>query len=407
MHLINLILFFCLLSGMVTGQSFLKTMKRLPDTGQTKSYTITFGEDHDYNTNVPYFIKHENGTVTDSITGLMWQSSDGGEMKYEKALLYADTLTLGGYADWRLPNGHELFSILNHQLSNPATDQAVFEKTGAEYWWSSELQVNDANKVWVTNAGGGIGNHSKSETISAGGTKRFHVRAVRDVETPVILPQKILDNFDGTVTDLATGLIWNQEISADSLTWENALVAAETLEYAGSRAWRLPNIKELQSISDAERINPCFYQGIFSNASIGKFWSSTTLPNQITRAWYLDSRFGITTYDQKIRRFKIILVRDVNTISSSHETLQKDAFTISIFPNPADSEIVLHFKRDDALDYQVCLINLQGQTIRSSSVHSGSGYLILDIHNVPNGVYFIQAVHSSGKIYTEKVVIHH
>ena len=103
-----------LFNAAINAQPVLKTMMRLPDTGQTTSYTTTFGEDADYNFNTPVFILSGNGTVTDTITSLMWQQTDGGEMTIENAIIYCNTLTLGGYTDWRLPNCHELFSILNH-----------------------------------------------------------------------------------------------------------------------------------------------------------------------------------------------------------------------------------------------------------------------------------------------------
>ena len=48
------------------AQSVLKSMKRLPDTGQTTSYTNTPGEDADYNINPPFFINNSNGTITDT-----------------------------------------------------------------------------------------------------------------------------------------------------------------------------------------------------------------------------------------------------------------------------------------------------------------------------------------------------
>ena len=175
-----------LFSAAINAQPILKTMMRLPDTGQTTSYTTTFGEDADYNFNKPFFILNGNGTVTDTNTTLMWQQTDGGEMTIENAIIYSDTLTLGGYTNWRLPNCHELFSILNHDKANPAIDTNYFTHTLAEYWWSNQRQANDSTKVWVTNAGGGVGNHPKTETISAGGIKRFHARAVRDVVAPNI-----------------------------------------------------------------------------------------------------------------------------------------------------------------------------------------------------------------------------
>jgi hypothetical protein len=159
---------FLLISSISFAQSIQKTINLLPDTGQTGSYTSTFGEDNDYTINAPSYTNNGNGTITDNVTGLMWQQADGGEMTIENAQIYCDNLTLGGYTDWRLPNCHELFSILNHDKVNPAADTNYFTKTLAEYWWSNEFQANDANKVWVTNAGGGVGNHPKTETLASG-----------------------------------------------------------------------------------------------------------------------------------------------------------------------------------------------------------------------------------------------
>lgn len=291
------------------GQNVTKTMLRLPDTGQTGNYTDTFGEDSDYTINPPAFILNGNGTVTDTVTGLMWQQADGGEMTVENAAAYCDALVLGGFSDWRLPAPHEAFSILNHSLPNPALNGAVFTNSNAQYWWTGAAQVNDPAKIWVTNAGGGIGNHLKTETISAGGTKRFHVRAVRDVQIPAVIQNRFTDNGDGTITDNLTALVWQKIPISDTLNWEAALNYAENLSLAGAGDWRLPNIKELQSISDEAFTSPSVNTNYFNDIVVGKYWSSTSLPNQTTRAWYLDTRFGITTYDQKTLRHSLICVR--------------------------------------------------------------------------------------------------
>ncbi|MFM1763618.1 MAG: hypothetical protein RLZZ512_1408, partial [Bacteroidota bacterium] len=135
---------------MALSQSVYRTLKKLPDTGQNLSYTNTFGEDNDYAINPPN-LKISNGTmVYDSVTTLLWQLSDGGEMTFDQAIKYCDTLTLGGFTDWRLPLPSEAFSILNHQNPNPAVDIKIFPKTGAEYWYTSAVQANDPSKSWVT-----------------------------------------------------------------------------------------------------------------------------------------------------------------------------------------------------------------------------------------------------------------
>ena len=375
---------FLLISSFTQAQSILKTMKRLPDTGCTSSYTSTPGEDADFSINAPFFIQNGNGTVTDTITGLMWQKTDGGEMTITQALHYADTSTLEGYSDWRLPNAHEGFSILNHQMSNPAINTSVFTTTAAEYWWTSDRQANDTNKVWATNSGGGIGNHPKTETISAGGIKHFHVRLVRDVETPVLINVHFSDNLDGTITDHLTNLIWQKVHYADSLTWEQALVYADTLSLANSTDWRLPNIKEIQSINEEQRFNPSINSTYFSNYGFTKYWSSTSLPNQTTKAWYLDTRFGITTYDFKTAKHYFFCVRSGNEIVLNTENSNVEKKQTQIYPNPFSSIVNIHSKVDFNT-YE--MYSFTGQLI-----HSGKFINSIDLSSIDRGIYFLKLI---------------
>jgi hypothetical protein len=165
----KLLLFLAVLYGIYSNaQSILKTMQLLPDTGQVGNYTATFGEDNDYSINTLSYQINGDGTVTDLVTGLMWQQTDGGEMTIENAIAYCNSLTLGGYTDWRLPSPMESFSILNEQNVNPAISTNYFTLTAADYWWTNLFQFGDNSKVWVTNGGGGIGNvirHTVSTSI--------------------------------------------------------------------------------------------------------------------------------------------------------------------------------------------------------------------------------------------------
>ena len=276
------------------------SMARLPDTGQTSSATATFGEDHDYTINAPSFTDNGNGTVTDNNTGLMWQKTDSGEMTWDNARTGATTLNLAGYTDWRLPTAQEAFCILNHER-NPALDPAYFvNNTGGTpgYWWTSDLFYGDNTKVWATNAGGGIGPHPKTSTISAGGTLRFHARYVRG--TKPTTGHHYVNNNDGTVTDLDTNLMWTQ-VPSSAMSWNSALTYAEGLTTAGYSDWRLPNIKELQSLQDIPRAtasaattNPCLNRTLFPAATATAFWSSTSVKSgTLTQAWLVD--FGVTT----------------------------------------------------------------------------------------------------------------
>jgi Protein of unknown function (DUF1566) len=366
------------------AQSVSKTMLRLPDTGETIGYTATAGEDNDFSFNAPFFTINGDGSVTDTITGLMWQQTDGGEMTVENAAIYCNGLSLAGHTDWRLPTAHEAFSILNHQYNNPALDITVFTSTVAEYWWTSDRQLGDTTKIWATNSGGGIGNHPKAETISAGGVKHFHARAVRDVNSPSIIATHFTDNGNGTITDQLTNLIWQKIPYTDTLTWEQSLVYADTLSLIGASDWRLPNIKELQSINDESISNPSIATLFFPTIGINNYWSSTTLPNQTTKSWYLNTKFGITTYDVKTAKHYLLCVRgNASSITGIYESEKKTA-TEWVYQNPFHSTIQL---KSTTGAEQFELLNAAGQLM-----YSGNNICKQDFAALPTGVYFLKIV---------------
>jgi formylglycine-generating enzyme required for sulfatase activity len=282
---------------------------KLPDTGQNTGYTSSNGEDSDFIINPMSFTDNGDGTITDNNTGLMWQKTDGGEMVFENAVSYCSNLKLGGYNDWRLPLGYELFSINKYDFLNPAINTAYFTKTLVEYWYTSELRIDDTSKVWVVNSGGGIGAHPKSETISNKGTRRFHVRAVRNLFSTTFNLDHFSDNGDGTIKDNYTGLVWQKIQSPNTMTWEEALSYSSGLSLAGKSDWRLPNIKELQSLNDEKFYKPSFNKNYFINITSGNFWSSTTLIQTTSKAWDLNTEYGIVSYDDKSLKQNVICVR--------------------------------------------------------------------------------------------------
>jgi Protein of unknown function (DUF1566)/Secretion system C-terminal sorting domain len=400
------ILPFVLMATFVNAQNSIKSMLKLPDTGQIGDFTTTFGEDADYSINVPFFIKNNNGTVTDTITGLMWQQTDGGEMTVENAAIYADALVLGGFSDWRLPTAHESFSILNHQKNNPALDITIFTTSAAEYWWTSDKQANDATKIWCTNAGGGIGNHPKLETISAGGLKKYHARAVRDVKTPPTVANQFTDNANGTIKDNLTGLTWQKAPNLDTLTWENALVYAEGLTLSGFSDWRLPNIKELESINDERIVNPSVSTTYFTTIGVKKYWSSTSLPNQTTRAWYLSTQFGITTYELKTARQWVICVRGNSSNTTALKESNSPIFPIKVFPNPIRNKALQFEIADNSMDLDVKVVDNQGRILRTQKykAHEYDRLISLPIFDLNSGIYWLNLDSNGGKK-SEKITV--
>ena len=296
------------------------SMLHLPDTGQIITYTSTFGEDSDFTIHPPAYVNNGNGSISDKVTGLMWQQTDGGEMTWESAATYATTNRIGGYSDWRLPTSHELYSIAKQGALNPAIDTNYFTVTAAEYWWTRDQQVGNSNTIWVVNAGGGIGNHPKTETISAGGSRRFHVRCVRGASAPSTASpiHHFTSNGNGTITDADTGLTWQQAEIAAATNWEGALQYAATLTLGGNVDWRLPNIKELQSINDETLANPSVATAYFPGATASRYWSSTSMHGTTNEAWFLDCQYGVTSYSDTTSNLLVRCVRGGTTnIASS------------------------------------------------------------------------------------------
>jgi hypothetical protein len=84
-----------------------------------------------------------DGTVTDTATSLIWQQGYAGEMTWEAALSYAESLNLAGYDDWRLPNITELQSIVDYNRYLPCINSTVFPNTAQySYYWSSTTSAN-------------------------------------------------------------------------------------------------------------------------------------------------------------------------------------------------------------------------------------------------------------------------
>jgi len=103
------------------------------------------------------------------------------------------------------------------------------------------------------------------------------------------------DNSDGTITDNITGLMWvkdpsvmlgvwgTQEGSPSLMTWYNATIECDALNYAAHTDWRLPTLDELTTIT-AESGTPSI-DAVFTNTKSDGYWSSTTYTGNTAYAW--------------------------------------------------------------------------------------------------------------------------
>ncbi len=159
--------------------------------------------------------------------------------------------------------------------------------------WSSTLPDASQSDAWSVGFNGGIYLDSKLGGVN-------FVRAVRP-------GGRFVQNADGTVTDSFTGLQWQKDAGDfngdgqsgldDHLSWCQALEYCEHLTFAGHDDWRLPNVRELQSIIEYGRRAPAV-DPVFGELGFD-YWSSTSLPDSHELAWDVNFTWGITQEDFK------------------------------------------------------------------------------------------------------------
>jgi hypothetical protein len=284
---------------------------------------LFFGQDAQYTMTSPsYSLSSDLSTVYDNRTGLTWQRSpdtDGdGDIDAADKLVwsqlqdYPDVLNaqqFGGYDDWRLPTIKELYSLIDFQGIDPnvsATsttgldpfidddyfhfaygDTSSGERIIDSQYASSTVYVSTVDGQLLFGVNFADGRIKGYWTQMMGNEKTFLVMCVRGNSS--YGQNNLVDNGNGTITDLSTGLMWMQPDSGYGMLWADALDYAETLDYAGYDDWRLPNVKELQSIVDYSRspdttnsaaIDPLFDVTAITNeegaTDYPYFWSSTT-----------------------------------------------------------------------------------------------------------------------------------
>jgi len=306
------------------------------DTGQERCYDNSretkypeagepfFGQDAQYRGNQPEYRDNGDGTVSDLVTGLMWQKEPGPKKKtFDEAVAGASACRVGGCDDWRLPSIKELYSLIlfsgadidpratDTSALNPFIDTDYFgfvygdpgkgeriidsQMATSTKYVSTTMRGNET-MFGVNFADGRIKGYPAGSSRPGRPPKGFYVFYVRG--NTEYGKNDFRDNGDGTITDRATGLIWAKvdsgrlragEKQDGRLNWEQALRWVEELEYAGFSDWRLPNVKELQSIVDYTRspdttqsaaIDPVFsvtpIRDALGEVNYPFYWSSTT-----------------------------------------------------------------------------------------------------------------------------------
>lgn len=303
------------------------------DTGQDKCYDSSTGAesvcsgsgyDGDYAGNQPsYTVSDDGKVVLDNNTGLLWTQTedlDGNgiinaddKLTQPDAASYCAELDTGGYS-WHLPSIKEIYSLIDFRGGDPSgysgsdtssltpfIDDSVFgvgfgdtsagDRIIDGQVASSTLYVSPAGTISGADTMFGVNfidGRIKGYPYDypAENPKTFYVYCVSG--NPDYGTNNLVSNEDGTISDNATDLMWEAD-DYHSSDFEDALDHCEAATTGGWTDWRLPNVKELQSILDYERapdytssaaIDPQFSATSFSNeegvTDWGYYWSSTT-----------------------------------------------------------------------------------------------------------------------------------
>jgi hypothetical protein len=286
-HNVSAIVFYPVIIALALGLSNMALATPVPDTGQTICYDYNqeipcpwpsepfFGQDADYTCSPHSYTDLGNGIIRDNVTGLEWQKDTApGTYTWDAALTYCENMALGGNSDWRLPTIKELSTLVDSSVPypGPTIDASYFPNTVA----ASYLAISPSVAWYVDFGYGYVYKNGKTES------DRYRVRAVRGGQSN----NNFTDNGDGTVTDIDTGLMWQQHTAPEGLlNWQQALAYCENLTLGGHSDWRLPNRAELQTLMNYGMEYPSIDTNYFSS-TYDAYWSSTTQANNAVNAWY-------------------------------------------------------------------------------------------------------------------------
>lgn len=330
-------LFFLIFAVALPGNCAAGAAYVVVDTGQTDCFDdqgrvscpapgkAFFGQDAQYKANPPAYRDNGDGTISDLVTGLMWEKGFR-RSTFPRAENEAAAARTGGHADWRVPTIKELYSLIlfsgttgaarpetsgapsdarpyldtkTFAFEYPATGRYIDAQYISSTSYVSTTMRGDPTFFGVNFADGRIKGYPQD---GGPGRRDYYLRLVRG--NPAYGHNDFVDKGDGTIEDHATGLVWMKADSGDAafaerlhgmsrkdgtMGWGEALHFCEALDLAGRSDWRLPSAKELQSIVDYTRspkttesaaiaqvfsITPIRDEG--GNRNYAFYWTSTT-----------------------------------------------------------------------------------------------------------------------------------
>jgi hypothetical protein len=248
------------------------------------------------------------------------------------------------YSDWRMPNVKELESLVNYGTADSAQwlNTEGFLNIKSAFYWSSTTYMGNSSYAWAVKISNGI----ESRT---GKSKKYYMLPVRAISSkkPIAkLPrtgqtmnfaqnddgsiqagvewpeQRFIDNGDGTITDSLTGLMWLKDGDCLRTVWKNAVKTIGNLNKRSGKAtcngytanyndWRLPNVKELESLINygSGDLDQWISSQGFVHMKASSYWSSTTKAYDAMQAWAVNWEKAKKISMEKKYKYTILPVR--------------------------------------------------------------------------------------------------
>jgi len=286
--------------------------------------------------------------AADTHTGLEWTrnaSLSDFPMTWKEALSFVRDLNrerLYGFNDWKLPNRRELFSLVDHETINPSLPSGhPFTDVFAGYYWTSTTCARLPDQAWYIHLGGArvfkgmkhgsymvwpvrIGEKDgrvfqtgQSTCYDEDGNPAECSHTGQDAEFRSGLQfdkPRFLEKA-GCVYDRMTGLSWlkRADYGNGTLDWQTSRNMVEEVNrerLCGHSDWRIPEVRELESLMDMGRHSPALPLDHPFDDVHEFYWSATTSRYDAHYAWVLYLRDGAVGVGYKpLREFYLWPVR--------------------------------------------------------------------------------------------------
>lgn len=230
----------------------------------------------------------------------IWQDASENAIasySFDEADNYCSSLNYAGSDQWRVPNRHELYEIVNYGKANsnePSIDDVFQNTLKANYWSSENVLGQNGQPIFTNEAFGVYFSDGASYTLDKAG--KFAVRCVSGES--LVYDEIIVKDANGIYNDPKTGFMWAQA-EGTTQTMAAAKAECESFVFGGYDDWRLPNISEAHTAMPTViegSFHPYGAKPLFSDGNPTQMWSAT--PLNATQGRYLDAYWNLAEWGE-------------------------------------------------------------------------------------------------------------